>query len=508
MRNRITTAIAIFAIAASSTFSVAGQTTFPANAGTLGAVADGPAAQCGTAGPNKDVTFTVSGISGAPSAVSANFTFGAPVHTWRGDITATLIAPNGASHVLFGRTNSTTAAGCGSPNDLAGPYTFNDTGLTTWWTIAGTPTPTGTYRTTTPGGSAAGGTVTTMNPAFAGIPTSNGTWTLRFTDAGGGDTGSVSAANLTLTAGGPPAPVQHVVDYNGDGRTDWSVVRNTGGGSGGQVTWFNQPTGGGSSLATPFGISTDFFVPEDYDGDGSTDIAVWRPGAATVAAWYILQSQTNTLRAEAYGVTGDDPTVVGDYNNDGRADLAVYRAGASAGAQSFWYYRTTANGTVTVVPWGTNGDFPAPGDYDGNGSNDFVVQRPSGAQGRFFTLLSTGATSSTVYGTSSDLILPGDYDGDGKTDICVARGTGGQILWSFLSSLNGSSTSVVWGLSATDFPVQGDYDGDGRTDRAVWRPAADPTQNFFFVDRSTGAGLLAFEWGQNGDYPVANYNSH
>lgn len=48
----------------------------------------------------------------------------------------------------------------------------------------------------------------------------------------------------------------------------------------------------------------------------------------------------------------------------------------------------------------------------------------------------------------------------------------------------------------------------GRTDQAVWRPNLDPTQTYFYVNQSGGGGLLTFEWGQNGDYPVANYNTH
>ena len=65
-----------------------------------------------------------------------------------------------------------------------------------------------------------------------------------------------------------------------------------------------------------------------------------------------------------------------------------------------------------------------------------------------------------------------------------------------------------FGLSATDFPTQGDYDGDGKTDIAVWRPNADPAQNFFYSLNSSNGAARIFELGQQGDYPVANYNSH
>lgn len=490
------------------TASTAPNATFPANAGSLGSVPDG-AAGCATNGAPKDVTFTVSGLSGAPTNVSVDMTFGAPVHTWRGDITATLIAPNGASHILFGKTGSTVAGGCGSSSDLAGPYTFNDTGATTWWTNLATPTPSGTYRTTSLGSLPTGGTITTMNPAFTGVAAPNGTWTLRLTDGGGGDTGSISAANLTLDAG-TAVPADAPVDMNGDGKTDYAVVRNTGGGANGQITWFYNLNGSGGTVGFAWGLATDFFVPEDFDGDNKTDIAIWRPGAPTVAAFYIYNSSNNTVRVEAFGQTGDDPTVVGDYSGDGATDLAVYRGGATAGAPSTWYYRSTPGGPVTFTNWGQNGDFPAPGDYDGDNKNDFVVQRTgSGGQANFWHLLSATNTVAVVaFGTPTDVIVPGDYDGDGKTDIATVRGSGGVINWFYRSSATSSITQVAFGASATDFPAQGDYDGDGRTDFAVWRPSASAGQSAFWTMSSASFAVAGTPFGANGDYPVANYNTH
>ena len=300
------------------------------------------------------------------------------------------------------------------------------------------------------------------------------------------------------------------VDFNGDGKTDFVVVRNTGGGSGGQVTWFWNLNGSAApTAASAWGISTDKFVSGDYDGDGKDDIAVWRPGAATVAAFYILNSATSTLRQEAFGQAGDDASVVGDYNGDGKDDLAVYRAGASAGDQSTWFYRTTANGAVTYMPWGQNGDFPAPGDYDGDGKADFAVQRNNGGgQARFWRMQTTAGFDSVVFGTPTDVIVPGDYDGDGKTDIATVRGVSGSIQWHWLNSSNSTIEYRTFGASATDFPAQGDYDGDGKTDVGIWRPSASANASAFWSLGTTSNTVTTFAFGANGDYPVANFNSH
>jgi len=307
---------------------------------------------------------------------------------------------------------------------------------------------------------------------------------------------------------GPAAPAQHVSDYNGDGKTDFAVVRNTGGGAGGQVTWFINLNGTSTTYASQWGISTDSFLPEDYDGDDKSDIAVWRSGAATVAAFYILQSNDNTVRIEQFGQTGDIPSVVRDYDGDGKADVAVYRGGLNSGDQSTWYYRGSLNnpsGIVTYVPWGITGDFPAPGDYDGDGKSDFVVQRNNGSgQGKFWMLQTTAGLDQVVFGQSADIIVPGDYDGDGKTDIATARASAGQWNWyvrpSSTGAISGSATAI-FGASATDFLTPGDYDGDGKTDFAVWRSAA--AGGAFWVLGST-SGAFSVPFGLQGDYPPAN----
>jgi hypothetical protein len=321
--------------------------------------------------------------------------------------------------------------------------------------------------------------------------------------------------DINVTASAIPSRGRATVDFNGDLRTDFSVVRNTGGGPGGQVTWFINLNGSATTYGSAWGIASDFFVPEDYDGDGRTDIAIWRPGAPTVAAFYILQSATNTVRIDTFGQTGDDPSVVGDYDNDGKADPAVYRDGVNAGDPSTWFYRGSSNNpgaNVTYVPWGQDGDFPAPGDYDGDGSRDFVIQRNNGGgQARFWMLQTTaGIDNSIVFGTPTDVIVPGDYDGDGKTDIAVVRSQAGALNWYVRPSSTGTITAApfaIFGASATDFPTQGDYDGDGKTDVAIWRTSATAGASAFWAQTSA-SGTFAITFGQNGDYPVANYNTH
>ena len=505
--------------------------TFPGTG--VGAIPDATA--CGpTPGTPLNVTFNVSGIATAPGSVSVDMTFGSPNHTWMGDIIATLIAPNGTSFTVFGVTTSTTATGIGDSSDLGGTYNFSNTAPSPpsggWWQEANLQTSSGvmtsgTYRTTGLGGAGQVNPAppTDINAAFAAIPTSNGTWTLRFTDGCTGDTGNVTAANLTLT--GPAAPVQHAFDFNGDGKTDFAVARNIGPGPSGttaQIRWFIQQNGTGTVTGSDWGdATTDFITPADFDGDGKTDIAVWRQGPATVAKFYILQSQTNTLRVDTFGQTGDDPAIIGDYDGDGKADPAVYRCPAFGGpaGQCYFFYRgsnANPNGNITYVPWGFGnvGDFfPNPGDFDGDGKFDFCIQRTNPSvpgQGQFVLLKSGGGVEYINWGLDTDFIIPGDYDGDGKTDFCVRRTVSG-LRQHFILTRTGATSQVQFGITG-DVSVPGDYDGDGKTDFAIWRGSATPGASTFWVLNSGNNSVQQINWGTcpagNCDVPVADAYVH
>ena len=58
----------------------------------------------------------------------------------------------------------------------------------------------------------------------------------------------------------------------------------------------------------------------DFDGDGKTDITVYRPSSGT---WFTLNSKTSTFSSVAFGLSTDVP-VPGDYNADGTVDAADY----------------------------------------------------------------------------------------------------------------------------------------------------------------------------------------
>lgn len=345
-----------------------------------------------------------------------------------------------------------------------------------------------------------------INPGSFALRQGNGP-----TPAGRIDGIRIGTSWESIMGGGSSGPTANgPVDLDGDGYTDFVIIRNTDGSPSGPAVWYYNlnpanPSSGGPTQAVAWGLSTDDFLSGDFDGDGKDDIAIFRQGLE--AKFYILNSSNFTARVEQFGTEGDYAGVVDDYNGDGITDLAVYRPGFGPSDQSYWFYRTTPGGIVYYVPWGAGSDYPAPGDFDGDGYADFTVQRPSGGTSVFWTLYNAEGSPATptnvvTFGSSTDYNVIGDYDGDGKDDHAIVRSTGGTIQWWIRPSSDPlNAVAYVWGVSATDWPVPGDYDGDGKYDPAIWRNGT-----FWVLTSSSGyTNFTTFGLGMGGDYPVANF---
>jgi cytochrome c peroxidase len=265
-------------------------------------------------------------------------------------------------------------------------------------------------------------------------------------------------------------------DFDGDGKTDVSVFRPSGG------TWYILQSSDSATFASQFGQNGDQLAPGDYDQDGKADLGVFRNGA-----WYILQSRDG-YRGVNFGNPGDRP-VPADYDGDGKDDIAVWRP-----SDGVWYILQSRDG-FRAVAFGQNGDQATSGDFDGDGKADLGIYRA----GAWYLLESTAGFKALTFGVSGDRPVVADYDGDGKDDVAVWRPTNGA--WYYLRSSDGAFAGVGFGTNG-DVPSPGDYDGDAKADLAVFRP----TNGSWYLLKSASTSFTAVGWGLAQDLPVPAYN--
>lgn len=275
----------------------------------------------------------------------------------------------------------------------------------------------------------------------------------------------------------PAGNVRSRADYDGDGKTDLSVFRPSEG------KWYIAGTTSGI-FAINWGVATDTVIPGDYDGDGKADYAIFRPTAGLDPDFYIIKSNGFVFSNFAWGEPGDKP-VIGDYDGDGKDDAAVYRS-----SNNTWY-TIKSGGGIDATVFGQAGDVPAPGKYDGDNVTDRAVYR----NGQWIAANSTGGTTIANWGESGDVLVPADYDGDNRDDFAVWRPS--NATWYIRRSSDANYTVRAWGQGG-DIPAPGDFDGDGRDDLAIYRAGS------WYIIFSGTQGSALGAWGVSGDVPIPN----
>ncbi|QQS41395.1 MAG: hypothetical protein IPM63_00115 [Acidobacteriota bacterium] len=281
-----------------------------------------------------------------------------------------------------------------------------------------------------------------------------------------------------------------VFDFDGDGMTDVSIFRPSPGSladvtgpEGSSAQWWFLRSSDQGTRGLQFGNAEDIPAAADFTGDGKTDIAFWRPSSGE---WFILRSEDDSFFAFPFGSEGDVPAP-GDFDGDGLADAAVYRPSSGT-----WFILRSSDAGVSNVLFGIAEDKPTIADFDGDGMDDIAVFRPSVSQ--WWQLRSTAGVKAYQFGSQGDRTAVGDWTGDGKADVAFFRPTSSE--WYVIRSDDDSYYAFPWG-AAGDIPSPGDFDGDGLTDPAIWR-SSDLT---WYIFGST-SGFRTVLFGSEGDVPL------
>jgi hypothetical protein len=299
-------------------------------------------------------------------------------------------------------------------------------------------------------------------------------------------------------------------DYNGDGKSDFALVRQASGwatipiafaNGDGTFTITNKRVGDFAGWAATSNVK---IVPGDYNGDGKDDIALVRQvgGWATIPIAFSNGDGNFTITNKRVGdfagwaATSNVKIVPGDYNGDGKDDIALVRQVGGWATVPIAFSTSGGNFTITnkrvgdFAGWAaTSGVKIVPGDYNGDGKDDIALVRQASGWGSIpiafatsggnFNITNGGVGSFAGWAATSGVkIVPGDYNGDGKDDIALVRQASGwgSIPIAFATSggnfniTNGGVGSfAAWAATSDVKIVPGDYNGDGKDDIALVR---------------------------------------
>jgi hypothetical protein len=254
-------------------------------------------------------------------------------------------------------------------------------------------------------------------------------------------------------------------DYDGDGRDDMYVLTGAnltislGGGSwGAPDSWYQ-------NAKTTVPDAGPECLGETCDTIGYVDSG----GIWSIADRPRTKPQLNEFY---YGNPGDVP-FSGDWDCDGVETPGLYRQ-----LDGFVYLRnsTTQGNADLEFFFGNPGDVPLAGDFNGDGCDTVSLFRSS--QQRVYIINDLGQDGAGLgvadfyfrFGTLGDVPFVGDFDGDGIDEVGMHRGSTSQMFLKWELAAGTADSAFVYG-GPGDIPFAGDWNGDGTDTVAFFRPS-------------------------------------
>ncbi|MCC9609755.1 carboxypeptidase regulatory-like domain-containing protein [Blastopirellula sp. JC732] len=279
-------------------------------------------------------------------------------------------------------------------------------------------------------------------------------WKLQLASAGDND-----EEEILIKLFGMPGAHPVSGDFNGDGVTDFGIYY--------KGHWYIDVNGNGvwdeEDLWAKLGYDGDLPVVGDWDGDGKDDIGIYgkawpgdpravasdpglpvpnnvstgisknlppKPDEATLGSRVMKLTSTGKVRSDLidhvfhFGTAGNYP-VVGDWDGDGIQTIGVFQDGE-------WRLDEDGNGrwddeVDSRVKYGKAGDVPVVGDWNGDGIDELGIFHDGQWTLDHDNNRHLDDTDKVfMLGEAGDLPTVGDWDGDGYDEVGVYHGISGQ----------------------------------------------------------------------------------
>ena len=295
-------------------------------------------------------------------------------------------------------------------------------------------------------------------------------------------TSGVSGAAMSGISGSGSVYTVTVNTGNGDGSIRLNLVDDNS-----IIDSSSRPLGGAGIGDGSFTNGEPYTITKSLAG---VTAGVFRPGNGLL---YLKNAHISGFADVAinYGTGGDYP-IAGDWDGNGTATIGIYRNG------SFYLRNSNTLGFADLVfAFGTPGDQPVAGDWDGDGVDTIGVY--SNGQFLLRNSNSVGAEDMSFYlGNPGDVGIAGDWNGDGSDTTGVFRPSNGVIFLKNANTSGFADVALNYGL-AGDQPVIGDWNDDGIDTIGVYRNAQFLLRN----SNTIGFADIVFALGNPGDMPIA-----